>query len=126
MNVSRKERVSRLVQQVLGDAFLRHVHDSMLRGLMITRVVMPQDLKTAKVYFEVLGSTELDPKVLVALERQRRALQARLAKETGLRNTPVLEFVHDEELREADHVLSLIEDLDVPPPEEPEVTPSEE
>jgi ribosome-binding factor A len=117
MSSARTLRVARLVQQVLGDAFLRHVHDPELRGLIVTRVEMPPDLKRATVFYEVLGSERVHPATKRALEAVRPMLQRRLARETSLRFTPVLAFQHDQQLRQADRVLALIDDLELP--EEP-------
>ena len=126
MNISRKRRVARLVQQVLGDAFLRSVHDPALRGLIVTRVDMPPDLKSALVYYELLGGREPTPEVKTGLETARPYLQSLLARQTGLRNTPILRFEHDAELQDADHIVSLIDALEVPPlPEEDEEKPEE-
>jgi ribosome-binding factor A len=80
----------------------------------ITKVDVAPDLRTATVYVSVLGDQEQEQRVLSLLKRTRHHWQQGLAKNVILKYTPVLRFKLDHSAANADRVLSILEELDIP------------
>ncbi len=123
-------RVNELLRRELGELFERHIVSQLDAVLTVTDVKTSPDLRVATVYVSVFGKPEHDAQALALLKRCRTLLQAELGKRTELKYTPVLRFQLDQSLRQADRVLSILDeldlneyaelDMDVPPPDDGE------
>jgi ribosome-binding factor A len=76
------------------------------------------DLKNAKVYLGLLGTTEQKKTALDLLRKNRTRIQSLVAKTVVLKYTPRLRFVLDESIDRGNRVLSIIEELEKTLPEE--------
>lgn len=88
-------RVDEAVRQVLGDAVAHDLKDPRVGFVTVTDVKTSPDLRHARVYVSVLGSAEERDASLAGLRSAHGRLQARLARELRLKNTPELEFAFD-------------------------------
>src|SRR5207247_9070173 len=79
------------IRQVLSDA-LPGLQDPRIGFVTVTGVQTTTDLMHAKVFVSVLGSETERKRTLAGLEAAHGVLQARVARELGLRRTPVLAF----------------------------------
>lgn len=77
----------------------------------ITRVEVPEDLLTARVYVSVTGSEEDQHKTIAALKHAVGYLQERLGREIRLRNTPRLTFEIDVKFKKTLETLGLIAEI---------------
>lgn len=96
MNVPgrRQERLSSLIKTTIGE-ILMDLKDPRLVMITITRAVVAKDMKSAKIYFSVLGEEEQQRTAQRGLEAARGKLQAELRNKITLRYTPVLRFEYD-------------------------------
>lgn len=113
MQGSRKRRVGHLVQMELGQLVLTRVKDPRLGFVTITHVDMSADLKSACVYYSVIGDEKKKKDTKIALEKAAGFLQARIAEAIELRCTPKLIFRYDDSFdqgMEIDRMIKHIED----------------
>ncbi len=126
MQGKRIERVAHLLQMELSQLIVTRLKDPGLGFLTVTQVVMPPDLKSAIVYFSVIGDAKARERTTAALERARGYLQRETALSLKLRYTPVLQFRYDDSFIEGvkvDRILHELKQKEAAPSHE---APSEE
>ncbi len=111
MQGRRADRVAHLVQIELGQLVVTRLKDPGLGFLTITHVEMPPDLKTAVVYFSVIGNKTACESSKVALDRARGFLQREVALSLKLRHTPILQFRYDDSFEEGVKVDRILHSL---------------
>lgn len=81
--------------------------------ISVTQVKTSPDLRHAKVYISVLGGdNRVRRKAMRYLERNRGDFQKKMSRNIVLKYTPVLEFIPDLQLEEADRLLSIMAELE--------------
>jgi ribosome-binding factor A len=91
----RSERVADLVRAEISRLVLLEAHDPVLRTVTITDVVMPPDLRSARVYFSVLGGEAERDEGRAALDRASGFLRREVGRRCELRFAPELHFFPD-------------------------------
>ncbi len=100
----RVARVEQEIQKTVAQ-FLISGFRFPLPGLVtVSRVIMPADLRNAKVYVSVLGSEADRKKALETLQERAYDVQNYIGKELRMRYCPKLTFFHDET---TEHVLKI-------------------
>ncbi len=120
MRNQRMRRVDALIQRELSTLCERQVVSELNCLLTITKVKTSADLRSAQVFFSVFGDRKQWKEAEEALEKNRKSLQAGIARGITLKYTPVLSFKADPTLEEADRVFSIIDELNLPPDSEGE------
>jgi ribosome-binding factor A len=117
----RKRRVDEAIRQVLSDA-LPGLKDPRIGFVTVTGVEATKDFSQATVYVSVFGSETEQKRTLDGLEAARGVLQAQVARELGLRRTPVLSFAYDPTVERGVRLGQMIDELapEDPPEHEPE------
>lgn len=105
----RPERVARQTKQVVSRVIAQELKDPRCGFVTVTGVKVAPDLKTARVYFSVLGSEKEKTLAQRGLEHARGFIQARLSQETILRYTPVIRFELD---RSPERAIELAQKID--------------
>ena len=106
----RQQRVAELVRHALAEVLQRgDVQDEVLAAHAITipEVRMSPDLRLATAYVMPLGGRDEEP-VLAALNRNRKALRAEVARRVELKFAPDLRFLRDETFDEAARIDALL------------------
>jgi len=128
MSSARMRRVDEAVRQVIGEALAGDLKDPRVGFVTVTDVRTSADLRHARVYVSVLGSSgrsgsQSEPALadsgeagsrratLEGLHSARGFLQARLAAELRLKRTPTLEFHYDDTTDRALRVDALIDEI---------------
>jgi ribosome-binding factor A len=106
----RMRRVDTAVRQVLGDALSQNLKDPRVGFVTVTDVSTSPDLRHARVYVSILGTPEEQQASLEGLRSAHGYLQARVARELRLKNTPELDFILDDTAEKAFRVERLLED----------------
>ncbi len=106
----RMRRVNASVLEVLSEA-LGELADPRIGFVTITGVRTSPDLREARVFVSVLGRERARRRTLAALEAAHGVLQARLARELGLKRTPVLAFEYDPTVERGVRMTQLIDEL---------------
>jgi ribosome-binding factor A len=113
MQGRRTDRVSHLIQMELGQLILHRVKDPRLGFVTITHVDVTPDLRSAAVFYSVLGDEKARKDSQIALEKASGFLQKEIGTALQLRYTPKLRFCFDDSLEqgmEVDKVLRKIEE----------------
>jgi len=106
----RRRRVNEAIRQVLSDA-LPTLKDPRIGFVTVTGVQATTDLKHATVWVSVLGSEQEQARTLEGLKAAHGVLQACVARELGLRRTPVLAFAYDPSVERGVRLTKLIDEL---------------
>lgn len=109
----RVQRVEQEIQRSVAQ-FLISGFRFPLPGLVtVSRVLMPGDLKTAKVYVSVFGSEEDREKAVETLQERAFEVQNHIGKELKMRFCPKLKFYADEATEHVLKIDRILHDLDV-------------
>jgi len=109
----RSHRVADLVRAELAKIVLIEAHDPDLRGVTITDVEMPSDLRSARVYFSCLSEDERS-RAAEALERAAGYLRSEIGQRCRLRYAPELTFISDRSLEHGARIEELLHQV-LPP-----------
>jgi ribosome-binding factor A len=115
----RSQRVADLVRHELSLLVLIEAHDPELHRVTITGVEMPTDLKTARVYFSVLGGDDERQRAAKALDRAAGYLRREVGQRCALRFAPELHFFLDRSIEQGARVEELLSEVLPDTPEEP-------
>jgi ribosome-binding factor A len=107
---ARTDRVNELLREILAER-LGRFDDERLELVTITGVEVDAGLEHAVVYYSSLADEEADASILEAFEDARRELQAAVASEARIRNTPRLAFRADHGIRQGQRVEAILRDL---------------
>ena len=114
----RLERVNELLKRELGDLLTREVtFDAAL--VTVQQVDITPDLKHAHVFISVMGSPDQAKAAMAKLHGARTTLQHLLSKRVVLKYTPHLHFKLDDSIERGTRIISIMEEIDIPP-DEPE------
>lgn len=90
------ERVNTQVLDVLGSILMKNIDLSQLGFITFTSVDVAPDLRSAKVFFSVLNPTIDTEKIIININKKRKAFKKFLAPELSFKNIPDLTFHLDE------------------------------
>ncbi len=107
----RTQRVASVIQKVVGQEVLARLSDPRIEpaAVSVTRVEVPEDLLTAKVFFSVMGDETKQRLTLQALRHAKGRLQERVGDQLRLRHTPVLSLQLDEQFKKTLETYALID-----------------
>jgi len=110
----RLERVNELIRRELGDLLSRELT---FEAALVTvqQVDITPDLKHAHVFVSVIGSEEQAKAAMAKLHSNRPHLQHLLSKRVVLKYTPHLHFKLDDSIVRGTRVISILEEIDLPP-----------
>lgn len=108
-----QRRVSDLIRTHLTDLLERKTNDPRLRMVTITEVMVTQDTLRADVHFSVLGGDEAQAEAQAGLKSAAGWLRHELSQRLRLRNTPQLVFHYDPSLERGDHIVNILDELEL-------------
>ena len=112
MSSLRIQRVRELLKREIGEAIHRVITLDEAGLLTVNEVSVSNDLHSANVFIGVVGSDEQRRQALTLLRRERKRIQAMIAKSVVLKYTPHLRFVLDNSIERGNRVLSIIEEME--------------
>jgi ribosome-binding factor A len=102
--------VNEAIRQVLSDA-VPTLKDPRIGFVTVTGVQATTDLKQATVWVSVLGTDAERERTLEGLRAAHGVLQGRVARELGLRRTPVLAFEYDPSVERGVRLTQMIDEV---------------
>ena len=108
MKSDRMRRVDEAVREVLSDAISTGLKDPRVGFVTVTAVQTSPDLRRARVFVSVLGSTGVRRRSMDGLRSAHGYLQGRVASELRLKHTPALEFAYDDTGERAQRIAQLL------------------
>lgn len=104
------ERIASDINKYLGTILLTETDDELLKNITIIDTTVAKDLSVAKVYFTSLMDMDHSD-----LEREVNEaapfIRGKLAKVLNVRNIPELKFIYDTSIEYANHIESIIKDI---------------
>ena len=111
----RKERVEREVQQLIS-SYLIHNLQSEIEGLVtVTRVMMPGDFRSAKVYVSFFSSDDKKLDIVAELKKWTVDIQNEINHKLKMRYCPKLTFYKDESTESILKIEKMISEISVKP-----------
>lgn len=95
-HIHRVQRVEKEVRQCLAQIVISHYQREWDGILTITRIQMPSDLRSAKVYLHFFGNDAQKEEVFDTLQKEGRFLQEEVTHKLKLRYCPKFTFYWDE------------------------------
>lgn len=111
MQGKRIDRVGHLVQMELSQLILHRVKDPRIGFVTITHVSVAPDLRSAAVFYSVLGDAKVRKESQTALEKSSGFLQREIGTALQLRYTPKLKFIYDDSLDRGLEIDKVLRDI---------------
>jgi len=92
------DRVSNQVLDVLSGILIKNIDLSYLGFVTFSHVDVAPDLRSAKVYYSVLGRKKSDQEINIEINKKRKAFKKYMSPELHIRITPNLQFIFDESM----------------------------
>jgi len=109
MNTQRRTQVASALQRAIGQVLARGLADPRVSGLIsVTRVVVGQDLRDARVYISVLP-TRHEKRVVHGLQHAAGYVQSELQGIISMKHVPRLLFMLDVSLKKEAEVYASID-----------------
>lgn len=113
MPVKRTDRLNSLLKEVIDEVIRKEVRNPDVNQLItVTHVEITKDLRFAKVYISVIGSTAEKEKTLDALQSAAGFIAVHASKKVVMRYFPSLKFYIDNSVDQQMHISSLLEKID--------------
>jgi ribosome-binding factor A len=108
----RLQRVRELLKREVGEVIRRELPVNQAGLINVNDLEVAANLKNATVYIGILGGKLQKDKGMEMLEKNRKRIQALVAKGVVLKYTPRLRFVLDESVERGNRVLKILEELE--------------
>ena len=105
-------RVGELLKREIGEALRRAMPVADMGVVSVNEVEVAGDLKSARVFISILGSSEQQRTGVRQLEAVRARVQDVVAKSVVLKYTPRLQFVLDDSIARGNRLLQIMDDLE--------------
>src|SRR3954464_12183889 len=112
--IKRATRVAERLREELAFLLNREVKDPRVKGVLVSRVDMPDDLKLAKVHVRLLEGGEDEARrkeALVGLSRAGSKIRREVARRMSLRFAPELRFYYDDGQDKRDRIEQLLDEV---------------
>ena len=109
----RTARVSELLRDEISALLLREVKDPRISGLVsIVSIDVSPDLRQARVFVSVLGTSEEQEATLRGLRAAEGFLRGQLGERLKMRRIPALHFEQDRSIEQGSRILRIMAELD--------------
>ena len=122
MSKIRQKRTADQIHRLISELIRRDLSDPRLRDISVTKVDIDRELEHADIYVNALADESRQKEVMVALRKAGGYLKRELSKQLHGRSTPQLHFHWDPTLAHAEEVRTILDSLDIPPPESDDPT----
>ena len=107
----RPVRVSNAIRKEIGNILHEDLKDPRVGFTTITKVDVTPDLRTAKVYYSVLGNEKNKKSTSAALKNAKGYIRGLIGDRLKLRFTPELIFVVDKSIEYHDRINTILEKI---------------
>ncbi len=112
MTKQRSRRVAGQIKKEISEILYLELKDpGLLELISVMAVEVSRDLRFAKVFVSIYGSTEEQKKVLKILEKAAGFIRYEIGKRIRLRHTPEIEFFLDRSLEYSAHIEGVLKKL---------------
>ena len=107
----RTQQVGEMLRAELDDIIRKEVKDPRIGFFSITRVEVPTDLRSARVFVSVLGSDEERQKTVDALRQAAGYIRFHLKPRLRMRQIPELDFRDDRSMEYAQEISEVLAEV---------------
>lgn len=107
----RQFRLAEEIRHELGVILARNLRDSRVGFVTVTDVKMTPDLKLAKVFVSVLGTSESREETMRALEHATPFIRRELCTHIRFRRAPEIRFVYDDTEERGARIDRILEEI---------------
>lgn len=111
MGQLRIEKVQEFIKQEISQIILTDLKDPRIGFVTVTRVDVTGDLRSAKIYISLMGSSEQKSATLQGLQRALGFMRTEIGKRLRLKMTPDLSLVVDESLDHSVRIQKLLDEI---------------
>jgi len=111
MEYQRADRVGDLILEVIAELLRKDIRDPRVQAVALTGVKVSQDLRHARVYFNLLGGQNDRSEALAGLQSATGFIRSKVAKQLKLRVVPAIEFTYDNTEDEAQRIDELLKQV---------------
>ena len=111
MEGKRSEKVADLIQKEISQMLVKSIKDPRIGFVTITKVVVSEDCRFAKIYFSVAGNLAERESSQKGLESAEGYIRKELGHRIRLRYTPEIMFQFDPSIEYAIHMEKLIQSI---------------
>ncbi len=105
----RSARLNRLLKEEIGSLLRKDIRDPRIGEILITDVVVSDDIRHARVYYTGHDLTpERREEILLGLERAAGFMRGRIGKSLRLKRTPELHFAFDDSFDYGERIETLL------------------
>ncbi len=104
------ERIASMLAKEISYILNTEIQDNDIKFVTITDCKVTTDLSFAKVYYTVLDDSKKDT-TYKALKDASKYIRSKLFDRVDIRHIPVLTFVYDESIENANKIEKIIEDF---------------
>ena len=97
----------------VADILMRKIKDPRVQSVTVTDVKLTSDLRIARVFVTTMGTEEEERNVFAGLTQASGFVRGELGRRLSLRYLPEILFAKDVSGPRGDHVLKLLDDLQV-------------
>jgi len=112
MSSHRLLRIGELLKREIGEALRRELPVAEVGLVSVNEVEVAGDLKSARVFISIMGSSEQQRTGLRRLDEVRPRIQDHIAKSVVLKYTPRLAFVVDDTIARGNRLIQIMDDLE--------------
>ena len=105
------DRVSNQVLDVLSGILIKNIDLSYLGFVTFSDVDVAPDLRSAKVYYSVLGRKKSDQEINIEINKKRKAFKKYMSPELRFKHVPDLRFYLDESFTYGDKINKLFHEI---------------
>lgn len=107
----RADRVAKLIRQEVGSILLTEFHDPTVTMVSVTDVHVSDDLRTARIYYTILGEEGERDEVAERLEQVTPRVRRQLGAGLRMKYVPALQFRYDDTLKNARKIESILDTI---------------
>ena len=102
------DRVNNQILDVLSGILIKNIDLSYLGFVTFSNVDVAPDLRSAKVYYSVLGRKKSDQEINIEMNKKRKAFKKYMSPQLHLKNIPDLRFYMDNSLEYGEKIERLL------------------
>ncbi len=109
--MKRKDRVGELIREEMGRIMHEELHDPRIGFVTITHVEMSDDLRSARIFYSVLGTDKEEKDTVKAMNSAVGFIRKIIAEAVGLRFAPEIFLKLDKTAKNAMRVNQVLESI---------------
>ncbi|HMD13239.1 MAG TPA: 30S ribosome-binding factor RbfA [Bacteroidota bacterium] len=107
----RTERVAALIKEEVGMLLVREYRDPSYGFITVTEVHVSPDLRIAKIYVSIMGSSEVRDATFNMLEAHKGEIRSFIGSHVRLKFTPTVQLYIDETMDQVEKIDKLLKEI---------------